>query len=183
MTQRFQVSVILRFDDGETLPAGDKRVARLNQWLAHAYEGGAVGTASEVTAKVLVPLDSCVLNIDLAEMHGVHLIMQCVTTLGFPPYSVISRSVIDADTYVAELDVVGSREARELLGVSQQRLAQLRAEGRLPEPDAELAATPVWKRRTLDSFIWGWRRLPGRHSGQGGVEVPIDELARLFGVG
>lgn len=179
MTQRFQVSVILRFDVGATLPAGDRRVSMLDRWLAHAHEGGAVATAGEVTAKVIVPLDSCVLTIDHAEAHGVQLIEHCVTTLDFPPYTMISRSVIDADTYVAELDVVGSREAQELLGVSQQRLAQLRAEGRLPEPDAVLAATPVWKRQTLDSFIWGWRRVPGRRPAAVDDEGSLD---RLFGV-
>jgi hypothetical protein len=143
----------------ESFPPGDKRVAALNTWLEHAHQGGAYATQSGWCAHLVVASEGCPLS--HAETHGERLIRHCVKTLQFPPSTVVSRSVIDADSFVAELEVYGSRELADLLNVSRQRLAQLRAEGTLPEPDAVLAATPVWQRSTIDSFTFGWRRRPG----------------------
>ena len=84
--------------------------------------------------------------------------------------------MIDADTFVAELEVYGSRELADMLNVSRQRLAQLRAEGTLPEPDAILAATPVWRRTTIDSFIFGWRRRPGPIPNDDSLDIDLDLL-------
>jgi len=58
--------------------------------------------------------------------------------------------------------VVGAAELAELLGISRQRLAQLRKDGPLPPPDLVLAATPLWSTATVEAFLWGWRRKPGR---------------------
>ena len=160
--------------DAVNFPLGDKRVAALNTWLEHAHRGGAFATQRGWYAHVVVASDGR--SLSHAESHGERLISHCVRTLNFPPSSVISRSVIDADTFVAELDVYGSRELAELLNVSRQRLAQLRAEGTLPEPDAVLAATPVWRRRTIESFIFGWRRRPGPAPADTTPDIDVDRL-------
>lgn len=115
-------------------------------------------------------------SLSQAEAHGEELIAHCVRTLRLPESEVISRSAIDANTYVTELEVYGSRELTEVLSVSRQRLAQLRAEGTLPEPDALLAATPVWRRRTIDSFTLGWRRRPGPAPADIGSDIDVDQL-------
>jgi len=160
--------------DAEGFPPSDKRIAALNTWLEHAHRGGAFATQQGWYAHVVVASDGR--SLSHAESHGERLINHCVRTLNFPPSSVISRSVIDADTFVAELDVYGSRELAELLNVSRQRLAQLRAEGTLPEPDAVLAATPVWRRRTIDSFTFGWRRRPGPAPADTTPDIDMDRL-------
>lgn len=49
-----------------------------------------------------------------------------------------------------------------MLSVSKQRLGELRREGRFPEPIAELGATPVWRRSTIEGFMTTWVRSPGR---------------------
>jgi hypothetical protein len=176
-----QCRVSLEFQikgDDECFPPGDKRVAALNTWLEHAHQGGAYATQHGWYAHVVVASEGR--SLSHAESHGERLIGHCVKTLQFPPSTVVSRSVIDANTFVAELEVYGSRELAELLNVSRQRLAQLRAEGTLPEPDAVLAATPVWQRRTIDSFTFGWRRRPGPPPTD---TVPDIDMDRLFSSG
>jgi hypothetical protein len=91
-----------------------------------------------------------------------------------PLASLVRKEAVDAEVFHAELDVVGTRELAEMLHVSRQRVVQLRAEGKLPEPDADLAATPVWKRSTVQGFLWGWRRQPGPLPNV--VDVDIDRL-------
>lgn len=43
-------------------------------------------------------------------------------------------------------DLVGSREAAEILGVERTRIARYKRMGWMPEPVADLRATPVWLR-------------------------------------
>ena len=57
---------------------------------------------------------------------------------------------------------LGPPQVTEALGVSRQRLHELRGSGRFPAPAYELAATPLWIRSTVDSFLAGWDRKPGR---------------------
>ena len=49
-----------------------------------------------------------------------------------------------------------------VLNVSKQRFGELRREGRFPNPIVELAATPVWRRSTIEGFMATWDRSPGR---------------------
>jgi predicted DNA-binding transcriptional regulator AlpA len=56
------------------------------------------------------------------------------------------------------LDLMGTTEIAELLGVSRQRADQLsRTEG-FPEPVAEIAAGRIWLREDVDH----WARQTGR---------------------
>lgn len=58
----------------------------------------------------------------------------------------------------------GVTEVAELLGVSKQRVDQLRARDDFPKPVAELAAGPVWREDMLQRFIAEWPRRVGRPS-------------------
>lgn len=161
-SQLWRATVEYRLADGDPpLPKDDKRVGRLSDWLANAYAGGAEPTLRGWTARVLVPAGPEIRSIDQAEHQALNWIRHCVDSLKLPSSEIVSKNVIDANTYHAELEVVGSKELQELLGVTRQRLLKLRDEGRLPEPDAQLAATPVWKRTSVEGFLWGWRRRPG----------------------
>lgn len=60
--------------------------------------------------------------------------------------------------------LVGAQEVGALLGVSRQRIHQLRQEGRLPEPLFSLAATPVWSAAGIEAFAERRDRSPGRRS-------------------
>jgi hypothetical protein len=58
--------------------------------------------------------------------------------------------------------LVGVAEIAGLFGVSRQRVAQLRSSPGFPAPAAELAAGPVWVRSSINRFLDGWHRKPGR---------------------
>lgn len=57
---------------------------------------------------------------------------------------------------------LGVSEIARMLGVSRQRVSELRARPDFPDPVAELAAGPVWKETHLLRFIEEWPRKPGR---------------------
>ena len=44
---------------------------------------------------------------------------------------------------------MGTAEIGAWLGVTRQEVAQWKFQGKLPEPDYQLKATPVWKQDTL----------------------------------
>ena len=50
-------------------------------------------------------------------------------------------------------EIMGTAEIGAWLGVTRQEVAQWKFQGRLPSPDYQLKATPVWKKSTLV----GWR--------------------------
>jgi hypothetical protein len=58
--------------------------------------------------------------------------------------------------------LLGVAEVAELLGVSFQRVSELRPKSGFPGPVARLAAGPVWSRRSLERFLRDWDRKPGR---------------------
>lgn len=58
-----------------------------------------------------------------------------------------------------KIDLVGRKEAAQLLGVSTQRFAQLmESYGDFPEPAAELSAGKIWLREDVEA----WARNHGR---------------------
>ena len=46
-------------------------------------------------------------------------------------------------------EIMGTAEIGAWLGVTRQEVAQWKFQGKLPEPDYQLKATPVWKQDTL----------------------------------
>jgi predicted DNA-binding transcriptional regulator AlpA len=101
---------------------------------------------------------------------GSERVRQYAEKVGLPMWPVVRTEAVESDTFHAELEVsnfpniLGTTEVTEMLGVSRQRLHELRSLGRFPEPMVELAATPLWIRSTVDSFLAGWSRKPGRPS-------------------
>jgi predicted DNA-binding transcriptional regulator AlpA len=59
-------------------------------------------------------------------------------------------------------DILGTTEVVELLGVSRQRIHELRTAGRFPEPMVELAAGPIWLRSGIEAYLETWSRKAGR---------------------
>lgn len=56
----------------------------------------------------------------------------------------------------------GVTEVAQMLGVSRQRVTELRKRDDFPDPVAELAAGPVWRVFNLLRFVEEWPRKPGR---------------------
>ncbi len=46
-------------------------------------------------------------------------------------------------------EIMGTAEIGAWLGVTRQEVAQWKFQGKLPNPDYQLKATPVWKQDTL----------------------------------
>lgn len=58
--------------------------------------------------------------------------------------------------------LVGLAEAGELLGVSEQRVNQLRRSSSFPEPFEVLACGPIWLRDAIENYDAERRQRPGR---------------------
>ncbi|MGH8825173.1 MAG: helix-turn-helix transcriptional regulator [Jiangellaceae bacterium] len=59
-------------------------------------------------------------------------------------------------------EIVSAAEAADILGVSRQRLHQLRRHPRFPAPLYELRTGPLWTRDAIEWFVGVWERKPGR---------------------
>lgn len=78
--------------------------------------------------------------------------------------------VLPLDDWLAEqkapraMDLLGTSEVAEVLGVARQRVGQLldtRAD--FPAPIARPSAGPVWTRSSVEAFLEGWsRKITGR---------------------
>ena len=49
-------------------------------------------------------------------------------------------------------DILGQKEACEVLGISRQRFQQLEKEGRAPEPVVRLGCGPIWSRAQIEEW-------------------------------
>jgi hypothetical protein len=75
---------------------------------------------------------------------------------------VLTEAALDEQLAEPEPTYAGVTEVAGLLGVSKQRVSELRTSAAFPAPIAELAAGPVWSVPTLTRFIDTWERKPGR---------------------
>ena len=62
---------------------------------------------------------------------------------------------MEKDKYAAE-DLVGLKEAAEILGWDPRRVSTYRSRGTFPEPIAELASGPVWVRDQIEKYKKGY---------------------------
>lgn len=87
--------------------------------------------------------------------------------VSLPAAALVSQQVVHTNVFHAQLETIslsemlGTADVCGALGITRQRLHQLRQSGRFPEPDHELTETPLWMRSTLRDFTVGWRRTPG----------------------
>lgn len=98
---------------------------------------------------------------------GIQIFDEACLTLGLIHRGIARSVVLTQDMLARELTrepeiYLGVTELARSLGVSRQRVAELRIRRDFPDPVAELAAGPVWKGSTLRRFVEGWDRKPGR---------------------
>ncbi len=142
-------------------------VGRLVEQLAD-YGGAVAGDHRGWSARISIETSADIDAAFRAIEAGRQAVVGAALRAGFPPWPVIRAEAIEADTFHAELEVVnfpevlGTTEVSKVLGVSRQRLHELRAQGRFPEPIVELAGGPLWIRASVDRFLAGWARRPGR---------------------
>lgn len=79
---------------------------------------------------------------------------------------VLPHARLESETFrpsVPRAGLAGTAEAAEILGVTRQRIAEIRkTHAGFPQPVEELSATPVWDRAQVEQFARGWDRSPGR---------------------
>jgi len=155
-------------EDDAAIQTSDKRIDALSAMLASAHGGDASPTLRGWISRVEVVAQGDVFNLERAGAQGRKWIEGAIAAVGLPQCPVIELSVVNAKDFhsamevaCGSLDVLGTAELAEVLKVSRQRVLQLRNSGALPDPDFDLAATPVWLRTTVEGFVWGWRRQPG----------------------
>ena len=81
---------------------------------------------------------------------------------GIAHVEILSDEYFDREVDQKPETYLGVSEVAHELGVSRQRVSELRRSEGFPAPIANLAAGPVWKGSSLRRFIDGWERRPGR---------------------
>lgn len=153
--------------EGAELDKLQERFAQLVEKLAeHAAAGGIDADGWDLLVTLDIPqLPGAP---QLAVEKAATVILGTARAVGLPHWRVVSVSATESELdwmrsdATSFPDVVGAQEVLEILGVSKQRLSQLRQADRFPEPMVELGATPVWLRSAIEVFIEGWDRRPGR---------------------
>lgn len=141
--------------------------------LLAGHHGAAAGDLSEATLEFDVDADSpgraavCGQEIaeDLLPRVGAHVMAL---------RSVRAMSVAEQERFVASPAVpalVDVAEVARQLGVTKQRVAQLRNRPDFPDPVAELDARPVWTEASVACFVQSWHRRPGRRPKTASVEA------------
>lgn len=165
----------------------------LNSWLSDAME-------SWETA--LAPIDASVFRvpdrgvIDVTAYHsGQESIIDTITLM----VSLISRKIGMSDPEAIEVvresehqrradeptmpELMSAAEIADELGISRQRVHQLRDTEAFPAPLADLRGGAVWDAKAIRKFNEGWERKPGRPkknviggltAHQGGVHIMVD---------
>jgi hypothetical protein len=81
---------------------------------------------------------------------------------GFARAVVVTDEMLQRELAQDPESYLGVTEVAQELGVSRQRVAELRTMRDFPEPVAHLAAGPIWRSSTLRRFVEDWERKPGR---------------------
>jgi hypothetical protein len=162
--------------DDEMLVGFGATLADLGAEGASASLGGLTGGLGAVFGLVRregVAADECDEYAEIGR-EAVRSFMLACDEIGVP-FTGIANIEIARERYV-ELEVqqeaetyAGTAELASFLGVSKQRVSELRRENRLPAPVAELRAGPVWTMSSLRRFVDSWDRTPGRRSRSGKV--------------
>lgn len=122
------------------------------------------GSQSSWTARVSVEAPDPV----AAATVATGAVCSAAGSVGLPAWPLSRVEAVDEDVLAVELeepnlpDLLGATEAAALLGVSRQRLHQLRSDGRFPSPLLELAGGPIWMRAAVEAFLESWDRRSGR---------------------
>lgn len=158
-------SVMIEAKANEELALDDPRIDQLMDLLTPSAGAVAFGGPENVVAVTMSAEGHDALEASHWAATELSLLLEKVD-LSVGPVSRLEA--VESDVLSAELeessfpDIVGTTEAAEMLGVSRQRLHQLRAAGTFPEPMITLAATPIWMRQAIEAFLKRWPRLSGR---------------------
>ena len=145
----------------------DDLLEALRPW--HASAIGTSGTPTGTSVRVGGTITVAGPDIRLALRKAVRIIHHALLEIGLPsPWKVTRLEIMSVEEQECELarsnapELVGLSELAAILGVSKQRVSELRRLDGFPHPLAQLAAGPVWARPMIQRFIDQWPRRPGR---------------------
>lgn len=143
------------------LPEGDARLSTLATWLGHAYDGTVDPVGHSHVATVYVSNEPPIQEDWQALEAGRRLVVIALEGVGLADW--IADPVEAVPEGRPSLPMfLGHQEVSHALGVSRQRLLEMRRSPRFPKPVAELASGPVWMRPVITAFLSRWERKPGR---------------------
>lgn len=93
---------------------------------------------------------------------------EIVKAAGLPDWPIVHTEASTMEELERENSIpnyptlLGVKELADLLGVSKQRVWELRNTKGFPQPLTNLASTPVWTESSVQHFLEEWRRKPGR---------------------
>jgi hypothetical protein len=152
-------------------PAGDPGVAEESEEvlgrlvdLLEPFAGAVSGNSTTWSAQIAMHGESAAQAIEQA----IATVRAAARQSGFPDWPIEHVEAEEWGRFAASLevsnfpDIVGPSEAVEILGVSRQRLHELRSNGQFPRPMVELGIGAIWLRSTIESFNRHRARKPGR---------------------
>lgn len=124
-------------------------------------------------------------SIDAVDEHdayqrGNNLIIGAVEKVSLPNWPVVRLEVLTDDEVDRDLarptlpDMVSGQVAADILGVTRQRLHQLRDNPRFPSPLIDQPGAILWARAAIEAFDQSWTRKPGRPAATSRIEVYQD---------
>jgi predicted DNA-binding transcriptional regulator AlpA len=140
--------------DGSGTDSTESQLERLCQMLKKVYRADTVAAGGMAEVRLPIGEADPVHNADQAAHQGRVFVADALRQVGLKGWEVGYAEALP--------ELLGTREITDLLGLSRQRLHELRASGRFPRPSLELASGPVWLRSVVETFEERWDRRPGR---------------------
>lgn len=123
--------------------------------------GGQAGWSGTVSYEADSPVD--------AAYNGHEIVLTFAYKASLPMWPVVRVEAVDHDELARDLanplfpDLIGAAEAAQLLGVSRQRIHDMRkTTPGFPHPAVEVAMGPLWTVHSIERFVETWTRRPGR---------------------
>jgi hypothetical protein len=153
----------------ELLSPEDGRIRRLLTYLRSTYDGGLAMQGRYWTADIRVGNDPVIQTAVQAAEAGRRYVFAAIESVGLPEWPVVRIEAAREDAHMKGAgdrlpELLGQKEVSQRLGISRQRLYDLRQSGRFPQPYAELGAGPIWTAPMIEGFLAEWNRQPGRPS-------------------
>jgi hypothetical protein len=169
---------VIRIDAGAEdasgyLRANDGRLSMFSRVLEEIHGGSATGDRQHWSARIPVRRDDLVHTAEHAVIYAERLALDAaVRQVGLPEWPITRTEVLT--------ELLGTSDATRLLGISRQRLHELRQSGRFPAPAADFGSTPVWLRSALDGFAARRSRQPGPRPRQAVAYIADDGAKHSF---
>jgi len=151
-------------NDNEQLAENDPAIDRFFELLWADYAGAVSAGGLYWSARVSVDVD----NVMAVFPSAVEVVEKAAAEAGMPAWPIVRAELVTDEELTMQLErpnfpwILGAAEVADRLGVSKQRLSQLRQAGNFPEPIRTLASGPIWLAGAIDSFVETWDRRPGR---------------------